>query len=174
VKTLKQISDEIGISKQRLYRYVKSNHISESSFDGKAKFYDYLAERMMRKHFVALHDAGHVSLPDAGSVAADTIDRSDCEPIGGSSPEAKSTDESSNDLVFLKSELDAKNKQIEFLSRHIECITRALLVAQAHPRHLQDGQISPHNDGTESGPANNPAKRRGLLHRIKAALWGSD
>ena len=28
-KTIKQIADELGLNKQKIYRYIKSNHINE-------------------------------------------------------------------------------------------------------------------------------------------------
>ena len=50
-KTLKQIADELGISKQRVYRYVKENHIGEAVQDGQAKWYDEAVQNQIKSHF---------------------------------------------------------------------------------------------------------------------------
>ena len=50
-KTLKQIADELGIDKQRVYRFVKKNHITASSEVMQTKYYDDVAERLIKTHF---------------------------------------------------------------------------------------------------------------------------
>lgn len=51
MKTLKQIADEIGIDKQKVYRFVKKNHITASSEVKQSKLYDEAAERLIKSHF---------------------------------------------------------------------------------------------------------------------------
>jgi AcrR family transcriptional regulator len=50
-KTLKEIADELGISKQKVYRYVKENHINEAVQDGQVKRYDEAAQQKIKSHF---------------------------------------------------------------------------------------------------------------------------
>lgn len=65
MKTLKQIADEIGIPKQRLYRFVKSENIIEAHHEAhqsaSVKYYDETAEAYMKSHFAAAahHDEAH-------------------------------------------------------------------------------------------------------------------
>ena len=51
MKTLKQIADEIGIDKQKVYRFVVKNHITASSEVKQSKLYDDVAERLIKSHF---------------------------------------------------------------------------------------------------------------------------
>ena len=51
MKTLKQIADEIGIDKQKVYRFVVKKHITASSEVKQSKLYDDVAERLIKSHF---------------------------------------------------------------------------------------------------------------------------
>lgn len=51
MKTLKQIADEIGTDKQRVYRFVVKNGITASSEVKQSKLYDEAAERLIKKGF---------------------------------------------------------------------------------------------------------------------------
>ena len=51
MKTLKQIADEIGIDKQKVYRFVVRNGITASSEVKQSKLYDEVAERLIKSHF---------------------------------------------------------------------------------------------------------------------------
>ena len=51
-KTLKQIADELNISKQKVYRYVKDNHINEAVQDGQVKRYDEAVQQQIKSHFL--------------------------------------------------------------------------------------------------------------------------
>lgn len=50
-KTLKEIADELNISKQKVYRYVKDNHIIEAVQNGQAKQYDEAVQEQIKQHF---------------------------------------------------------------------------------------------------------------------------
>ena len=61
-KTLKQIADEIGVSKQRVYRFVKQGNVSEAFQDGNTKYYDESAENFIKSSFTSdetFHEALH-------------------------------------------------------------------------------------------------------------------
>lgn len=51
MKTLKQIADEIGTDKQKVYRFVVKNGITASSEVKQSKLYDEVAERLIKSHF---------------------------------------------------------------------------------------------------------------------------
>lgn len=40
MKTIKQISDELGVSKQKVYRFIVKNHITASGEVKQSKLYD--------------------------------------------------------------------------------------------------------------------------------------
>lgn len=48
-KTIKQISDEIGVDKQKVYRYIKKNHINESHQENGVMYYDQNAQNIIKK-----------------------------------------------------------------------------------------------------------------------------
>ena len=50
-KTIKQIADELGIDKQKVYRFIVKNHITASGEVKQSKVYDDVAERLIKSHF---------------------------------------------------------------------------------------------------------------------------
>ena len=50
-KTLKQIADELGIDKQKVYRYVTKNNIKEALQSGQVKLYDETAQKQIKRYF---------------------------------------------------------------------------------------------------------------------------
>ena len=48
MKTIKQIADELQLDKQKVYRYIKRNHITEAHQDGQVKWYDEAAENRIK------------------------------------------------------------------------------------------------------------------------------
>lgn len=51
MKTIKEIADELGVSKQQIYRYVKQNRIDEAHQRSGAMYYDEAAETVIKKGF---------------------------------------------------------------------------------------------------------------------------
>lgn len=52
-KTLKQIADEIGVSKQRVYRYVSQAQIRPTKQDGKTMYFSDAAQESIKGEFSA-------------------------------------------------------------------------------------------------------------------------
>lgn len=52
MKTIKQLSDELKISKQKLYRYIKANHINEVYHDVGVIYIDDELESLLKQHFL--------------------------------------------------------------------------------------------------------------------------
>ena len=52
MKTIKQIADELGISKQKVYRFINQNSISEAHQSKSVKQYDEVAENLIKQHFL--------------------------------------------------------------------------------------------------------------------------
>ena len=102
-KTIKQIADELGVDKQRVYRFIKQNHINEVPHDthqrNGMKYYDEAAETLIKQ---------------------------------GLSAKSISSKEMDFDTVIdmLRTELEAKNRQIEQQAQTITQLTEALAVAQ--------------------------------------------
>lgn len=49
MKTIKQIADELGVSKQKVYRFIVRNHITASSEVKQSKLYDKAAEMLIKQ-----------------------------------------------------------------------------------------------------------------------------
>lgn len=71
-KTLKQIADELNISKQKVYRYVRDNHINEAVQDGQTKRYSEAVQQQIKSHFLknkphyeSHHEPHHDAVYDA-------------------------------------------------------------------------------------------------------------
>lgn len=105
-KTMKQIADEIGIDKQRVYRYIKKNHINEAHQKNGVMYYNEAAERLIKQEFSEkeVHQ---------GSASSDAV-----------------IDVLLKQSEMLKKELEAKDKQIESLHKSLERTTEALASAQ--------------------------------------------
>ena len=67
MKTIKQLSDELKISKQKLYRYIKANHINEVLHDAGVIYIDETLESLLKQHFLDTevhHDTNQTVLND--------------------------------------------------------------------------------------------------------------
>ena len=52
MKTIKEIADELGVSKQKVYRFIVRNHITASSEVKQSKLYDEAAEMLIKQGFL--------------------------------------------------------------------------------------------------------------------------
>lgn len=91
-KTIKQIADEIGIDKQKAYRYIKKNHIKETHQKSGVMYYDEATEKLIIQAF-----------------SKDTV---------SSEAHQNHINDTVNDMLIsmLQKELEIKNKQIEELT----------------------------------------------------------
>jgi len=51
MKSIKQIADEIGVDKQKVYRYIRRNNITEACQDAGTNLYDEAAEELIKEYF---------------------------------------------------------------------------------------------------------------------------
>jgi hypothetical protein len=128
MKTIKQMADELGIDKQRVYRYVKANHISDVHHDvhherGVMRFAD-VVETAVKRHFAREIVSSDVHRDVHQTTSNDTV--------------------SDTVVAALKHELDAKNAQLEVKDNQIEAlnarladVTAALIGAQESARAAQ-------------------------------------
>jgi len=114
MKTIKQIADELGLDKQRVYRYIKQNHIknciSEAHQKSGVMYYDNTVETRIKSHFLNfdyITDVHHeVHQTASNDAVADTV------------------------ILMLQRELEIKNEQIRELNARLAETTSALLAAQ--------------------------------------------
>ena len=72
-KTIKQIADELNVDKQRVYRYIKKNHINEAHHEAGVMYFDDAAISLIKQGFLddsASLEAHHEAHHDAPSDAA--------------------------------------------------------------------------------------------------------
>ena len=148
MKTIRQIADELGVSKQKVYRFIVKNHITASSEVKQSKFYDEAAETLIKSHF-------------------DCIATS-CERSG--EPHQKSGDDVL--LMQLIKELEVKNEQIVSLqeelsnerqhSRELEVeivqLAEKIVVLADQAQQLQLAQMAPQSALPDTEPAPLPAQ----------------
>lgn len=95
MKTMKQIADELGIDKQKVYRYIKKEKINEAHQKNGVKHYDEAAEKRIKQAF------------------------REKEVVRGSGSSDAVIDVLLMQSEILKKQLDAKDKQIEELQKII-------------------------------------------------------
>ena len=94
-KTIKQIADELGIDKQRVYRYIKKNHINEAHQKNGVMYYDEVVESSIKRAFLQKE-------PHQVSASNDAV-----------------IDVLMKQSEMLQKELEIKNKQIEELNNRL-------------------------------------------------------
>lgn len=107
MKTIKQIADMLGVSKQRVYRYIKSNHINEAHQERGVMYYDESAQST-------------ISMALSGVSHQDEVHQ-------------KHINDTVNEAAFeaLKEQLHIKDMQIAALTAALENTTSSLNAAQA-------------------------------------------
>ena len=113
MKTIKQMADELGIDKQRVYRYIRKNHINEAHQRCGVMYYDEAVEMAVIQHFCendahhdVHHEAHHTASNDTVTTSLDAV------------------------IDVLKTELEIKNEQIRELNARLAESNAALVAAQ--------------------------------------------
>ena len=103
MKTMKQIAEELGATKQQVYRYIRRHHIKEAHQDNGVMYFDETAETLIKQGFLKV----------------------DSEAPGSTS---KSTSDRINETLIetLQKQLAIKDKQIEALTEQVGQLTSAL------------------------------------------------
>lgn len=111
MKTVKQIADELGVSKQKVYRFIVRNHITASSEVKQSKLYDEAAEMQIKQGFLgdelyqkSHHEAHQNHINDTLSEAV---------------------------IELLRKELEQKNEQLKEKDRQIKEKDRQISEMQA-------------------------------------------
>ena len=86
MKTIKQIADELGVSKQKVYRFIVRNHITASSEVKQSKLYDEATEMLIKQGILedepyqkSHHEAHQNHINDTGSDAVRELLRKELE-----------------------------------------------------------------------------------------------
>lgn len=151
-KTIKEIADELGVEKQKVYRYIKRHRISEAHQRSGAKYYDEAAEILIKQGFssqTASSEAHHEA-------------HQNC------------INEAVNEAVIdmLRKELEIKNEQIRELNARLAEVSSALVAAQQTAQAAQAlhaGTIRQQltsGDAAEEPEETTTEERRGWLHRL--------
>lgn len=109
-KTLKQMADELGIDKQKIYRFVSKNCINEAHQDNGTKYYDEEAQTLIYQHFDDISCINEVHQNHINEALIDAVMKQ---------------------LEVLQQENEIKNQQIESL-------TQELSIERQHSRELAD------------------------------------
>lgn len=104
--TVKEIADKIGISKQRVYRYIKKECINEAHQKNGVMYYDDTAQTLIKGHFSDKECITDTHQNCIGDTVNDTL------------------------IEMLKEELNIKNKQIDELNLRLAESNAALVSAQ--------------------------------------------
>ena len=114
MKTIREIANELGVDKQKVYRFIKQNHINEAHREAHqrsgVKYYDEAAETLIKQGFfgeTASSEAHHEAHQNCINEAAfDAV------------------------IEMLQKELEIKNEQIRELNERLSECSAALLAAQ--------------------------------------------
>lgn len=121
MKTIKQIADELGVDKQKVYRYIKKNHIKEVNQErftdvlqkNGAKYYDEVAEALIKQGF-------------SDNTASDDVH----QEVHQNYINDAVIDTFLKQIEVLKNELDMKNDQIKEKDKQLSDTLKALNQAQ--------------------------------------------
>jgi hypothetical protein len=121
MKTIKELADELGVDKQKVYRYIKKNHIkevnqeciSETCQRNNVKYYDEVAESLIKQGFCGDIESNEIHQEAHREHINDTM-----------------IDTLLKQIEMLKSELDVKNEQIKEKDKQLSDTLKALDQAQ--------------------------------------------
>jgi len=123
MKSTKQIADILGISKMTVYRFIKSNNITETSQDGRTLLYDDASINLIVKGLSDKKDVTDVTPDDTFNFEQDYVIK--LEEMN----------------VFLKKEIEDKNNQIESLQTILNQQQQLLLYEQQKNTKLLEENI---------------------------------
>ena len=152
-KTIKQIADEIGLDKQKVYRFIKKNHINEAHQKNGVMYYDEAVESLIKSHFSKITTSNEAHQTTSNDAVIDVLMKQS---------------------EILKNELEIKNKQIDELNKRLEENQRLLdqqqqlqaiaenkiKLLEQHDQHLSE-QIK-----TQSNSEDHPEVKKGFFARL--------
>ena len=157
MKTIREIANEIGVDKQKVYRFIKQNHINEAHREALqrsgVKYYDEAAETLIKQGFfgeTASSEARH-------EVHQNRINEAAFDAV----------------VEMLQKELEIKNEQIRELNERLSECSAALLAAQQTAQvaqALHAGAIQQHildkGESVDLQREQKQEKRQGWIRKI--------
>ena len=145
LKTTKQIADELGVSKQQVYRFIKRHNIKEARQENGTMYYDDAAEYLITQGFSEKSKSTEAEQKHTNETALETV------------------------ISMLQKELEAKDRQIEELQAALK--REQELHTSAQGLHAREQQLhaatlkqlpAPVQEGSESSsePAQDPEPRK--------------
>ena len=146
MKTMKQIADEIGIPKQKVYRYVKANHIKMIHENETRFIFDEASEMLIKSHFSQKNESSSNQDESLKNSMLSIIE---------------------TELEFRNEQIKIKDRLIKELTEQLKETTTALVLAQQmastaqalHAGTIQTQLIDVSTDEKEEVP-------KGLFRRI--------
>lgn len=111
-KSMKQIADELGIDKQKVYRFINNNHIKETVQEGQTKLYDETVQSRISAHFSQTDTTSKSSSQAFQTILIDTL--------------KKQIESLENDKIVLHNQLEVKDKQIDALNETIKAQAQSI------------------------------------------------
>ena len=178
MKTIRQIADEIGVSKQAVYkRYKGKLHTVCAPYAHTEQGVLYLseqAETLIKQDFLKADrsNGAHTERP-IGAVSERPIGAVSERPIGAVSEQLKEADV----VSVLQATIDTLQEQLEVKDQQIEKLTEALLAAQKtaaaaqalHAGMIQQQFLTNRDEIEEQGEG--PVERQGWLRRLFHGLF---
>lgn len=140
MKTTKQIADELGVSKQKVYRYIKAHNIKEARQENGVMYYDDADEYLIKQGFEAIGNTQQKAHRNTSNEALETL------------------------VEVLRSELATKNNQIAALQQQNEQLTNAL---QATTESLKASQALHAGTMQQQLEAPEQKQKRGVFSWLK-------
>lgn len=110
MKTIREIANELGVDKQKVYRFIKQNHINEAHHEALqrsgVKYYDEAAETLIKQGFSDETASSEAHQNRINEAVFDAV------------------------IEMLQKELEIKNEQIKELNERLSECSAALLAAQ--------------------------------------------
>lgn len=128
-KTAKQIADELGVDKQKVYRIIKKNRFNEAVQEGQVKWYDEAVQSIIKsnlRHFKPHQN--HIktaSMNHFNEAVDEVVVRIENAENTEKQPHQNRFNDAVSEAVveLLKNELEAKNKLIDAQQRTIDRLT---------------------------------------------------
>ena len=152
MKTLKQMADEMGVPKQRLYRFVKQAGISEVHQENKTMYYDETAETAIKSAFEnsdvhqvsddVHHNADEVNQTETYDTPIDTgeVHQKSSDVHHDVLLETQKHDEKIIEVLqnTYQKEIESRDERIRQLQSVIEQLQSELAIERQHNREVTD------------------------------------
>lgn len=154
MKTIREIANELGVDKQKVYRFIKQNHINEAHREAHqrsgVKYYDEAAETLIKQGFFGETTSSEAHQNCINEAAFDAV------------------------IEMLQKELEIKNEQIKELNERLSECSAALLAAQQTAQAAQAlhaGAIQQHilidkDESVDLQREQKQEKRQGWIRKI--------